>query len=115
MLRMLPLAMLASASPSPGDGSGAAPPIYVASEAVAGGVKFQVIAAPRARFEGSFSLEVTGGGNQSRHQGTANLEAGQRAILSTVTLGLTGKTEWRAKLQVQPAGASAYEQVLTPS
>ncbi len=110
MSKLLALVMMTSAAA--GQNSSGAAPIYVASEPVAGGIRFQVIAEPRERFEGSFSLEVTSDGNHSRHQGTANLGSGQRAILSTVTVGVQPRTEWRARLRVEPTGAAAYEQVL---
>jgi hypothetical protein len=112
MLKLLALPMLAAGSLSGQGGSGASAPIYVASEAVPGGMRFQVVAAPQGRFQGSFALEVASGGNQSRHQGTANLNAGERAVLSTVTIGASEQTPWRAHLRVEPVGAAAYEQVL---
>ncbi len=112
MLKLLTLAMMATGTAAGQNGSDAAAPLYVTSEAVAGGVRFQVIAHPKAPFSGAFVLEVTSGGNHSRHEGAANLRSGEHAILSTVTVGLGPQAEWRAQLRVKPADAAAYEQVL---
>jgi hypothetical protein len=88
-------------------------PIYLTTESVAGGVRFQVVGAPSMAFRGSFLLEVNGEGNQSRHQGSAQLRAGDREMLSTVTVGVPEQGKWRARLRVEPAGAEPYEQVAT--
>lgn len=88
-------------------------PIYLTTETVAGGVRFQVIGAPATAYQASFLLEVNGEGNQSRHQGSAELRAGDRAVLSTVTVGVPEQGKWRARLRVEPADAEPYEQVAT--
>ena len=86
-------------------------PIYLTTTAVEGGVRFQVVGAPAAAYRASFFLEVNGEGNQSRHQGSAELQPGDRAVLSTVTVGVPPRGKWRARLRVEPAGAEPYEQV----
>jgi hypothetical protein len=74
-------------------------------------MRFKVIGASKAQFEATFSLEVTGGGNQSRHLGSAKLAGGEAVILSTVTLGNVARGQWRALLRVESQGGEAYEQV----
>lgn len=86
-------------------------PIYLSTEDVAGGVRLQVIGAADTSYGATFVLEVSGGtGNQSRHQGSAELRAGDRAVLSTVTIGVPPQGKWRARLRVEPVGAEPYEQ-----
>ena len=104
------LSMIASSAGAAGEGAG---PIYLTSSPVEGGVRFQVIGAPTAAYQASFLLEVDGEGNQSRHQGSAELRAGDRAVLSTVTIGVPARGQWRARLRVEPAGGQPYEQVAT--
>ena len=101
--------MLASIA---GAGAAGTAPIYLASERVEGGVRFQVIGAASAGYEASFSLEVNGSGNHSRHQGSATLQAGDRVTLSSVTVGVQPNAKWQARLRVEPAGAAPYEQIL---
>ena len=87
-------------------------PIFLTRETVDGGVRFQVVGAPNASYRASFLLEVNGEGNQSRHQGSAALDAGARVVLTTVTVGVPERARWKARLRVEPEGAEAYEQVL---
>lgn len=105
------ISMLASMLGTATPGGRAA--IYLSTESVTGGVRFQVIGAPSKAFRGIFLLEVNGDGNLSRHQGSAELQGGDRAVLSTVTVGVPEQGEWRARLRVEPAGAEPYEQVAT--
>ena len=105
------LSMIASSAGGAGDG---AAPIYLTASPVEGGVRFQVIGAPSVAYRASFLLEVNGEGNQSRHQGSAELRAGDRAVLSTVTVGVPARGKWRARLRVEPQGAEPYEQVAAP-
>ena len=112
MLKLIGAALSMIASTAAGAGNGPAP-IYLTTSPVEGGVRFQVIGAPSAAFQASFLLEVNGEGNQSRHQGSAELQPGDRAILSTVTVGVPARGQWRARLRVEPAGAEPYEQVMT--
>ena len=86
-------------------------PIYLTTTAVEGGVRFQVVGDAASPYRASFFLEVNGEGNQSRHQGSAELQAGARVVLSTVTVGVPPRGRWRARLRVEPAGAEPYEQV----
>ena len=110
MLKLIGAALSMIASSAGGLGGGAAP-IYLATSPVEGGVKFQVIGAPSAAYQASFLLEVNGESNHSRHQGSAELQPGDRAILSTVTVGVPERGRWRARLRVEPAGGEPYEQV----
>ena len=110
MLKLIGAAfsMIASSAGGAGDA-----PIYLMTTPVDGGVKFQVIGAPSAAYQASFLFEVNGEGNQSRHQGSAELHPGDRAILSTVTVGVPARGQWRARLRVEPRGAEPYEQIAT--
>ncbi len=90
---------------------GARQPIYLVVEPAGSDLRFRVMGASKAEFEASFSLEVTGGGNQSRHLGSAKLAGGEAVVLSTVTLGNVARGQWRALLRVEPQGGEAYEQV----
>jgi hypothetical protein len=95
-------------SGAPGGGA----PIYLTSESVDDGIRFQVIGAASTRYDASFLLEVNGSGNHSRHQGSATLQRGDPVILSTVTVGVHPNSKWRARLRVEPAGSTPYEQIL---
>ena len=110
MLKLIGAALSMLASSAGGAGSDAAP-IYLTTSPVEGGVRFQVIGAPNAAYQATFLLEVNGEGNQSRHQGSAELRAGDRAVLSTVTVGVPVRGQWRARLRVEPAGGEPYEQI----
>lgn|GEM_PF-7036890 len=105
------ISMMLASIAGAGAGRGAAP-IYLVNERVEGGVRFQVIGAASAPYEASFSLEVNGSGNHSRHQGSATLQAGDRVALSSVTVGVQPNAKWQARLRVEPAGAAPYEQIL---
>jgi hypothetical protein len=91
---------------------GGAAPIYLTSERVDGGIRFQVIGTASTRYDASFLLEVNGSGNHSRHQGSAILQRGDRVTLSTVTVGVPPNAKWQARLRVEPTGSSPYEQIL---
>ena len=110
MLKLIGAALSMMAS-SAGGGGEAAAPIYLTTSPVEGGVNFQVIGAPSAAYRANFVLEVNGESNQSRHQGSAELRAGDRAVLSTVTVRVPAQGQWRARLRVEPAGGEPYEQV----
>ena len=112
MLKLIGAALSMIASSSGGAANGGAP-IYLTSTPVEGGVRFQVVGAPSTAYQARFLLEVNGAGNQSRHQGSAELRAGDKAILSTVTVGVPAQGQWRARLLVEPAGGEPYEQVAT--
>jgi len=107
------LTMIASSAGGAGGAGDKAAPITLTTSPVEGGIRFQVIGAPNATYQASFLLEVNSEGNQSRHQGSAALQPGDRAILSTVTVGVPARGQWRARLRVEPAGAEPYEQVAT--
>jgi hypothetical protein len=111
MLKLLG-ALLSMVASSPERGTA---PVYLTTTAVEGGVRFQVIGAPTAPYQASFVLEVNGEGNQSRHAGSAELRAGDRAVLSTVTVGVPANGHWRARLRVEPRGTEPYEQVAASS
>lgn len=115
MLKLIGAALAMVATSAGGGDDHAASPIYLSSQPVEGGMRFQVIGAPASRYEATFVLEVSSSGNQSRHQGSASLEGGEHATLSSVTVGVSGNSEWRARLRVEPVGAAPYEQVLTSS
>ena len=112
MLKLIGAALSMIAASAGGTGHGDAP-IYLTTQKVEGGVRFQVIGSPSTAYQASFLLEVNGEGNQSRHQGSAQLLAGDRAVLSTVTVGVPPRAQWRARLRVEPQGADPYEQVVT--
>lgn len=92
-------------------GQGAAAPINLIAEPVGESVRIQVVGASDRPYEASFSLEVEGGGNRSRHRGSATLRGGDAVTLSTVTIGLPPSAEWRARLRVEPREGEGYEQV----
>lgn len=110
MLKLIGAA-LSMATLSAGGAPDGGAPIYLTASPVEGGVRFQVIGAPSAACRASFVLEVNGESNQSRHQGSAELRPGDRAVLSTVTVGVPAQGQWRARLRVEPAGGEPYEQV----
>lgn len=96
-----------------GSGQSASAPIYLTAEPVGESVRIQVVGSSDADYEATFSLEVDGGGNQSRHRGSATLRAGDVVTLSTVTIGLRPAADWRARLRVEPRDGQGYEQVRT--
>jgi hypothetical protein len=87
-------------------------PIYLAAEAVEGGMRIRVVGNVSAPYQANFTIEVLSGGNHSRHQGTTRLQPGDSVTLSTVSLGAPAGTKWTARLQVEPLGQASYEQVL---
>ena len=91
-----------------------AAPIYLATDTTDGVLRVQVVAAPKADFAGSYTLEVLSnaqaGGNRAVHKGSANVRAGERAILTNVTVGNVVPGRWRARLQVMPSVGRPYEQ-----
>lgn len=101
--------MLASAAGT--GGSEGAAPIYLTAEPVEGGMRVQVIGAAAADVEASFLLEVSSPSGRSQHRGSASLHAGDRATLSTVTVGVPANGAWQARLRVEPVGRDPYEQV----
>ena len=88
-------------------------PIMLVAEPVEEGVRVKVVGAPQHDLEATFSLEVTGAGNQSRHNGSASLRGGETVTLSTVTLGTAGPGQWQARLAVRLEDGKSYEQVRT--
>jgi hypothetical protein len=86
-------------------------PINLVAEPVDGGVRVRVVGSSSADFDAIFSLEVEGGGNVSRHRGSARLRAGDEVTLSTVTIGVVAPAAWRARLRVEPSSGKQYEQV----
>ena len=95
--------------------TGGAPdaPIYLVAEPSDGTICFRVIGAPTMPFKGRFTLEIRSSSGQSRHEGSAHLQGGEQAVLSTMTVGVPDQSTWRAQLLVEPSGAAAYEQVLS--
>ena len=85
--------------------------LHVAPRAETLGI--QVIGKSSMRYEATFLLEVEGGGNQSRHRGSAVLQPGEGVILSNLTLGLAQEAPWQARLRVEPRDGQPYEQVRT--
>lgn len=88
-------------------------PIMLVAEPADEGVRLKVVGAAQRDLEATFSLEVTGAGNRSRHNGSASLRAGERVTLSTVTLGNARPGQWQARLAVSLADGKNYEQVRT--
>lgn len=107
-------AMTSSFSGSQGQ-EGAVQPIHLVAQPVGGGVQVSVVGSSKQAYAASFSLEVTSGGNRSVHSGSVSLTGGERATLSTVTLGNTPPSEWRAHLRVEPEAGEPYEQIRTSS
>jgi len=60
-----------------------------------------------------YSLEVTGGAagtsNRSVQSGTARLEPGRSAVLTTVRLADSKGARWAARLHVTPSAAAPYD------
>ena len=102
--------MLAGTTALASGGAGPAP-INLVAEPVDGGVRVRVVGSSSADFDAIFSLEVEGGGNVSRHRGSARLRAGDEVTLSTVTIGVAAPAAWRARLRVEPSSGKQYEQV----
>ena len=90
-------------------------PIYLIAEPTAGGVRVQVVGASDQPYDATFSLEVDGGGNVSRHRGSASLAGGAPVTLSTVTIGVRPPNGWQARLSVEPRHGEAYGQVRSSS
>ncbi len=104
-------AMIASAAG--GVGEAPASPIYLVTEPAEQGVRVMVIGASSGDFAATFTLDVVGSGNRSRHSGSVTLYPGEPVTLSTVTIGNAAPGQWEARLRVQPQGGPAYEQVRT--
>jgi hypothetical protein len=97
-------------SPVPAEaGAAGSTPIYLVAEPLPEGVRIKVMGASERDYEATFSLEVMGGGNQSRHRSSARLRGGEPVTLSTVTVGT--QAEWTARLRVEPRDGEAYEQI----
>jgi hypothetical protein len=109
------LGAMAAMITSAAGGASEAPasPIYLVAEAAEQGVRVTVVGASAADLDASFTLEVVGNGNRSRHSGSATLRRGERVTLSTVTLGNAQPGQWEARLSVHPQGGRPYEQVRT--
>lgn len=83
-------------------------PIRLEVDQTNSAVTLRVVGSSDQAFRGTFTLHMVGGGNQSTHQSHATLAAGERAILSTITLG--GAERWSARLTVIPDDGPEYEE-----
>jgi hypothetical protein len=109
MLKLIGAVMAMLATNASG-GSGRAP-IFLTTQPVDGGVRIEVIGAPTSEYEASFQLEVVSPSGRSQHRGSSRIHGGDRATLSSVTVGVPANGAWRARLRVEPAGAEPYEQM----
>ncbi len=108
MLKVLAAVMTMLA---PGAGlKDAAPPIYLATQSVDGGIRIEVLGASLQTYEAAFRLEVSSASGRSEHRGSARLVPGEQVKLSTVVIAVPPNGTWRAKLRVDPSTGEHYEQ-----
>jgi hypothetical protein len=88
-------------------------PLQLVVEAFQEGVRVSVVGISAAEVRASFKLQVFSNGNQSVHEGSANLRGDKPEVLSAVSLPSVEQGQWRAHLSVQIEGAGAYEQMRT--
>ena len=84
-------------------------PITLVTEAVATGVRVQVVGRAATGVAARYSLEVSSAGSRTVQRGSVRLRPGETTILLTSTLGGDRRRAWTAQLRVEPEGAPAYQ------
>jgi hypothetical protein len=108
------LSRIAAAALAAGGAQAAAPaepPVRLALSEGNGQVRIEVVGLAPATYEASYSLIVTTGqGNHSASSGNVRLQPNIRTVVAAVTVGDAGG-RWNARLRVEPATGSPYEEV----